>query len=487
MSLNFCDLLVIGSDLSGIMAATLLAKRGLNVLVLDDDPEGITLPEPNLVTGLGTKSFKSFMGKLMIPESKLQILHENPVSVQVIFPKHRLDVSSQRPLYLKEIQREFPQDMETIQSLFQELDKIREAFGEELVQTLPYSEGKDRKKFLKWLEQVPQEPILRLWDSLSPTARSFFQAQIKFFSRYVLIEPLLLQLLLFVVPENLSSFSVKGGLKELKKIFFDKLDYFGGLIHPLNEDSFTYETKGSEIRGIQLTRYNFPTRCRYLLGNTDIKRIYQELPTPIMALLKGQKKKVAALEASERKGFLQYMVHKNFLPEPMKENVIIISDPEQPLQGTNYLELNIHPLYRNATDAYDTLMTVTYCLPVHDQEMDVDPLVIEQLQDQIDQALHKILPFTEGHLKRVFPRDKTPTDQGELFSSDEDMATSQKILQRKVTYQPVIGFPTMDAPYKNMRVVGPNILEWYGMEGKMIAAMGAVESLWNQELKVKNS
>ena len=78
MSLNFCDLLVLGSDLSGVMAATLLAKRGMNVLVLDDENE--TEPLPNLLTGLGSRSFKSLLGKLMIPDTKLQMLHENQLA-----------------------------------------------------------------------------------------------------------------------------------------------------------------------------------------------------------------------------------------------------------------------------------------------------------------------------------------------------------------------------------------------------------------------
>ncbi len=80
MSLNFCDLLVVGSDFSGLLAATLLAKRGMNVLLLDDDDESEVLP--NLATGLDSRTFKSLLSKLMIPESKIQLLHENKVTCQ---------------------------------------------------------------------------------------------------------------------------------------------------------------------------------------------------------------------------------------------------------------------------------------------------------------------------------------------------------------------------------------------------------------------
>src|SRR3989338_10025983 len=124
MSLNFCDLLVLGSDLSGLMTATLLAKRGMNVLILDDDDEAE--PLPNLATGLGSRGFKSLLGKLMIPDSKLQILHENTVGCQVVFPRHRIDLFRTRPLLFREIEREFPEERGLLEELFGEIDRLRE-------------------------------------------------------------------------------------------------------------------------------------------------------------------------------------------------------------------------------------------------------------------------------------------------------------------------------------------------------------------------
>ncbi len=99
MSLNFCDVLVLGSDLSGLMAATLLAKRGMSVVVLDDETD--SEPQTHSVTGLNSKNFRSLLGKLMIPDSKIQNFHENKVGCQVVFPKHRLDLNKSRPFFLK--------------------------------------------------------------------------------------------------------------------------------------------------------------------------------------------------------------------------------------------------------------------------------------------------------------------------------------------------------------------------------------------------
>ena len=231
MSLNFCDLLVLGSDLSGVIAATLLAKRGMNVLVLDDEEE--TERSPNLATGLETRFFRSMLSKLMIPESKLQIIQENSVTCQVILPRHRIDLVPSRSLLLKEIEREFPAERESFTRLLEETDQLREKVLEALLSFLPITTRKESRRFTRWLKTLPDQKLVSLWQGLSSELQLFLKLQLRFLSRGTLLEPLTLQLLLYLSEENAASFTIRGGSRELKKIFFEKLDYFGGLIHPL--------------------------------------------------------------------------------------------------------------------------------------------------------------------------------------------------------------------------------------------------------------
>lgn len=487
MSLNFCDLLVLGSDLSGVMAATLLAKRGLNVLILDDDPDNDL--QPNLITGLGAKGFKSFLGKLMIPDSKLQVLHENKVGCQVIFPRHRLDLYSSRPALLKEIEREFPGERALFEELIGEADHLREAYLEEAFSYLPLVSEKEKKKFIKWFQSFPEQKLLSLWNQLSPAFQCLIKVQLRFFSRNLIMDPPILQLLLFLTPEGLTSYSIRGGARELKKIFFDKLDYFGGMVHPLREDTFQILSKGQEIRGAQLTRYNFPTRCRYLLGNMDIKSLYRELPTPLLSFFSQRKKKVFSLNSAEERRVVQYQLAKKILPEPMKENVIIVSDPLAPLVGSNYLEVNLYPLYKGASEDFDTLMTVTYSIPASKPETEEAQHqdLLEKTHQEIDRHLRKLLPFSGTHLKRIFPKTSEPVAEPTLFPEETEEANPlDKIKRGQVAYSPSLVFPTLESNFKNLTVVGPNILDWLGMEGKMLTALKAVEAIWTQELKTKN-
>ena len=480
MSLNFCDLLVLGSDLSGLMTATLLAKRGMNVLILDDDDEAE--PLPNLATGLGSRSFKSLLGKLMIPDTKLQILHENKVGCQVVFPRHRLDLYRSRPLFLKEIEREFPQEKTLLEELVSEVDQLRENYLDDALSFFPIVGPKEKKQFIRWMQNFPDTKLLSLWNQLSPTLQCFIKVQLRFFSRSPLFDPPTFQLLLFLPPETDSSFSIKGGARELKRLFLDKIDYFGGMVHPLGEEAVQFLTKGREVRGLQLARYNFPTRCRFLLGNMNIQKVYDSLPSPLLSFLFGRvKQRVTAMTPTEEQCVLQYEVSGDVLPTPMKENVVFVSDPFAPLVEANYLEINLHPIPKSAGRDADTLMTVSY--PTQPATLD-----FETINQEIDSKLHRLIPFCNSHLQRVFPAlsGAENTETPELFPAEDSTLLQEKIARKRISYAPSLFFPTIPSHYKNFFMLGPNLLDWLGMEGKILGALRAVEMIWAGELKVRN-
>jgi hypothetical protein len=490
MSLNFCDLLVLGSDLSGVMAATLLAKRGMNVLILDDEEEDDL--QPNLVTGLGSRGFKSLLGKLMIPDSKLQILHENKIGCQVIFPKHRLNLQASRSLFFKEIEREFPAEKPLLEDLINEIDRLRENYLDDLLPFFPIVGNKEKKKFVRWFQNFPAATLQALWNKLSPTLQCFVTVQLRFFSRSPLTtgkEIPLLQLLLFLPPETEATFSIRGGVGELKKLFFDKLDYFGGMVHPIGNEPLQFLTKRREIRALQMARYNFPTRCRYLIANTDVQSFYKTLPLPFLYFPFNQtKKKIAALQPAGARGVVQYHTSRDMIPSPMRENVIYVGNPAAPLTDSNYLELNIQPLPKGSSENGDTLLTVSYALPGNElQDSQGAPQKVHALNNEIDARIHRILPFANSHLRRTFPLfgGGNPSETQELFPQEDDLGRFEKMVRRRVSYNSSLAFPSVASPFKNLFTLGPNVLDWLGMEGKMLAALRAVEMVWAGELKTR--
>lgn len=446
--------------MSGVITATLLAKRGLNVLVLD--PEGVSDPSSNLVTGLNSRAFKSLLGKLMIPDSKFNILQENPISYQMIFPKHRLDVSANPEALLREIDRELPQDRASLEELFAEVKELREKFLNQLFTQLPLTTRREKSQFIKWFKGLPDDKLKSLWASTSPIMQTFLKAHLRFLSRGPLMDPLTFQMLLFLCPEGGTTYSVKGGLRELKKIFFEKIEYFGGLIHPLGEDTMNLMVHFREVKGAQLGRYNFATRCRYALGNLNIQQFYEDIPSTLWS--RWQKRKIHAMNRSEVKGTLRFLIVRDYLPEPLKDNAILIQDPEKPLQEANYLELNFQNLPR-PTEEFDALLTVHYVLPPKDASE--GPAFFEELHESIKKNCLSLFPFARDHMKQIFP---SPRPEGDLFPA----------------YPPSLFTPSLTTPFKNLFTLGPNVLEWLGMEGKMLTAMKGVNLIWQKELKARS-
>lgn len=475
MSLNFCDLLVLGSDLSGVIAGTLLAKRGMNVLVLDDEDEAER--SANVFTGFDSRAFKSLLSKLMIPESKLQVLQENEIACQVIFPRHRIDLSSSREHFSKEISREFPAEKERVEEFLGEVDALREKALDPFFGFLPLCTRKETKRFLQWLRQLPDQKTAALWQGLSPTLQTLLKLQLRFLSRGPLLEPLTLQLLLYLPPEGCTTFSLRGGTRELKKLFFEKLDYFGGLVHPLAGDTLEIQAHGREIRSVKLERLSFPTRCRFLMGNLDLKNFYQNLPRNFWSYWR--KRKIENVAPLEEPYLIQFEVARDHLPRPMKENLVVIEDPAQPLSGLNTLEMNLSPVSRSNNET--ALLSVVYRLPAGAEPSET---VFAKIHDEIEKRLRTLIPFSESSLKRVFPQQAADTG---LFPETGDFPLFLKMARKRRAYPPSLLSPSPLTPFKNSVLLGPNLLEGLGMEGKILTALKGVELIWNQESKLKKT
>ncbi len=73
---RYCDALIIGTDISGLITAAFLARRGLTVQVLDLDPYAGNErePDPFCVAHLHSKLLRSILGRLNVPENDIQFL-----------------------------------------------------------------------------------------------------------------------------------------------------------------------------------------------------------------------------------------------------------------------------------------------------------------------------------------------------------------------------------------------------------------------------
>jgi hypothetical protein len=103
------DVLVLGGTLSGLVAATYLARAGLRVVLVEEDAQTkrpALLREPFLLPGLAADgSLGKVLRELALPLLEQREFGRDKISLQVVLPDARLDVSGEDEEFALEIDR----------------------------------------------------------------------------------------------------------------------------------------------------------------------------------------------------------------------------------------------------------------------------------------------------------------------------------------------------------------------------------------------
>src|SRR6266404_7755343 len=124
MDTNYYDVIVCGGELTGLIAAALLGRRGFRVLLVGHDADrptfeagGHTLPRgPALLPSLDSPPVARVLSELncvQVVRRRAPALHPG---FQVALPRHRFDVPADDDALLTELRREFAADAATITS-----------------------------------------------------------------------------------------------------------------------------------------------------------------------------------------------------------------------------------------------------------------------------------------------------------------------------------------------------------------------------------
>ena len=173
------DVAVVGTQLSGIIAAALLAKRGRRVILIDHGEQtnayrrnGLRLPlVPTLVPNLeDSPPAKLVHHELALGPQLRAKLEIQATSFQAVMPGHRIDVRSTPDQWLDELRLEFPDIVDQLREFFTrllELDAEITAFLAKQPKLVPsgFFDGMKVKRVLAEMEHldIPFEdhPIFR--------------------------------------------------------------------------------------------------------------------------------------------------------------------------------------------------------------------------------------------------------------------------------------------------------------------------------------
>ncbi|MFO1464780.1 MAG: hypothetical protein U1F66_13515 [bacterium] len=489
MAEQYSDILILGTDLAGLITGAFLAKRGLAVTVLNFDKD-VALEkkniQPNLITHLESRLFKSILGRLSILDHELNIVSRLEVPYQVVLPRHRIDVFRDRERLYRELRREFPQDFENVKSFYETMDHFDATLDAEKLQELILPRGLRArwrfKKFVKetGLDQRVSDYVARL--GADREVRSFLEGQLKLLSKTHSEDPFTYQVAKSLSNENCVLFEVKGGIGHLKKIFLEKIEAFGGRVK--NEapvEKVLFEKR--KVKGVQLGGFEGMIGCRYLLWNDEIRGLKDFLPKGWRT--RGLIKRIDAVTPRHYHFSIQYQLDPEVIPVGMRENLLLIGDPEGELSGANYLHLNIYHPAQNDPQGM-AFLTVSYLLPA--EKLHEPASYFNDLHGDITRRLKKLMPFSEGKIRLHFPLEQRQSENPELLFSMEK--SDFEIFRENATANPVYEVHPKDfgglfpishrTPYKNLLLTSPEILAALGFEGKFLLGLKTIDVIWNE-------
>lgn len=491
MSEKYSDVIIVGTDLAGLITGAFLAKRGLSVTVLNFERDVANQKkniQPNLVTSLESRLFKNILGRLSILDHELQIIRKLEVPYQVVLPKHRIDIFRDREKLQREINREFPLDRRSIQSFYENMDHFDATLDAEQLQDLILPKGIRKKwKFSQFVKQKGlNQRVSEITDQLGSNreVRALLESQVKFLSKTHLENPFTFQIAKTLAMDNCLLFEIQGGIGHLKKIFLDKIEHYDGRVkNEVQIEGFNFENK--TLTSIKLGGFEGVLGCKYLLWNGEIKGLLEFLPKKFC-----NRRLIKKIKGISPKFFhfsIQFEIDGSIIPIGMRENLLYIGDPEAELHGINFLHLNLfHPAETEGKDSESTFLTVSYLLEA--EKLNESKVFFQSLHEEIFEKISKLIPFSQGKIRLKFPLVVQETSgDGTLFPMEK---SDFEIFRENAHDNPVYQlapqnfselFPVGNrTPYRNLFLTSPEILAALGSEGQFLLGLKTIDLIWSE-------
>ena len=185
------DVAILGAGLSGLIAATRLAKENRRVLLLKEEKYRFAHARDGYrfvpFSNFSEKQIQTRLLKKISPPTdqrenqKKGDKPEQKVSFQLILPEARIDLYRERSLLQREWRREFPEELNQIENFYAELERIKQVLKKVKSKSPPGSNFPIwNRSFLKrWLsfDGLPKGGTDKWLSSFSPEFKKFIELQ----------------------------------------------------------------------------------------------------------------------------------------------------------------------------------------------------------------------------------------------------------------------------------------------------------------------
>ena len=405
------EVVILGSGLGGLIAGALLSKKNRKVLLLREKRyqpsfarEGYRfIPFSNfsekrmkflllrkVSQALNLPSLMGDRGERGKGDLRFEKLKQE-VAFQVILPKSRVDLFSQRSIFQRELKREFPKETGKIDNLYKEMNRIRPLLKRR------NSEGDSWSVFpirpSPWIKRwvpftsLPREKISEKLPLFSREFREFIRLQlVSWGNLYSDQFPLYLAAYLLLKEEGEEWIS-QSDLEGMERKILESFVQSGGTVEEI-EGVQRIERGGWRKFTLSLKGENRSFRSKFVILNAPLHHLYY---------LVGRKEK--RLSRWSEKIQPRYALVPLFLgieeraiPVGMKDLLVSILDLEKPYEGGNLLLLHLS-LKGDGARAPEgkRALTVESLLPVEKW----NPVSLEGHLKGVMEHLHRLFPFLE--------------------------------------------------------------------------------------------
>jgi hypothetical protein len=485
------DVCVVGSQLGGVVAGALLARRGFRVLhVAHDDPgfhyvdHGYALPYGPAVLAAPRQlpSAEAVLSELGLATDLARSLAPSDPDLQLLLPRHRVDLPRDPALLRGELRREWPQDVERLETAFASLGTLFDFAGFFLRAAPPlppdgFVERRAVSKALKLASSAPGAPP-RPIDEARPfdgqedheLVRSLLAAHR--FLTYLDGAPSPLSLVRLLGGVFRGTNRLPGGLGTLREMVRRRIaesrgELRGGPGEPAVASAL--EVEGKRIAAVRLADAPGAHVARAFIVATDAERLLRLLPA--------EERDGRATEGLRRVRMTRQLVTVNLvvrqtaLPPALGENVLALREAAGGDGLDNAVFLQVLPARRDTKKGTEKGAGVEV---VADERVvcasgfvaaGEDRAALERSAARIREAVADAIPFFERHLVAesapLLVGDRSdPSPVHPLYSGDQEDRLG------------VCGLPVR-GPWKNLFFAGREVIPGLGVEGEFYAGIQA--------------
>lgn len=498
------DLIVLGDDLAGLVAAALSARRGMRTLLLglDERPARYALgphklpTEPLVIAGWPGRGsgFDRAIRELNLEHTIKRKVRDARVAVQLVGPDQRIDVSADGQVLARELIRELPGDEpEAVAAAWNGAVEVSRAADPLLAgdAAFPAAGFWERREVAKVADRVAADAAAWWQRTSEALAGSPALALLRLPATIGdgCLDPSPLAIARALDAWRTGAPTLRGDLDGLVELLLERLTSASG------------ERRGGHAAEIGFG-WSKATSVRTDAGDDlGVAQLVAALPIAEIVPLLGKKAPKKLVEHADDLALagwryvLNVVVDQSGVPEGMAPTVLAVVDPEQPLAGDNAFMIQVG----EPDDSGRVVVTVAALLPAPPGADDgalVEPAWLEpsmaRLREKLLDRLELVMPFIGEHVVLAHSPNEArppfvPGNRGSHEPPKGLPVPMRRLWRGAVEHGAGVAALPYGTGVKNLTLCSGQVVPQLGLEGSFVAGWCASKIVCDQAGKKRDS